>query len=79
MNLTCLFNRIGFASPVPYDDSHLPIAIRKGTRSCTQHPVANHVYYDYLMSLGLFPPLCLLFLFHVVYPKFCFNLNGEEQ
>lgn len=29
-------------------DFHIPTAIRKGTRSCTQHPIANHVSYDNL-------------------------------
>ena len=31
--------------PSPLD---LPIALRKGTRSCTQHPIANYVSYDSL-------------------------------
>lgn len=36
------------APPVPHDDSHLSIDIKKGTRSYTQHLIANHVYNDSL-------------------------------
>lgn len=31
-------------------DLDVPIALRKGTRSCTQHPIANYVAYDHLSS-----------------------------
>ena len=30
------------------DDSNLPIAIRKGVRSCTQHPLSKYVSYKNL-------------------------------
>ncbi|RVW71223.1 Retrovirus-related Pol polyprotein from transposon TNT 1-94 [Vitis vinifera] len=30
------------------DDLDQPIALRKGVRSCTQHPISNHVYYGKL-------------------------------
>lgn len=33
---------------IPCDDSHPPIIVKKGVRSCTQHPIANHVSYDSL-------------------------------
>ena len=42
------------ASPTPSptaltsDDLHLPIALRKGTRTCTQHPISQFVSYDRL-------------------------------
>ena len=29
---------------------NLPIALRKGVRSCTQHPIAHFVQYDHLSS-----------------------------
>ena len=29
--------------PPPVSDLHLPIALRKGTRQCTQYPIAHHV------------------------------------
>ena len=29
--------------PPPVSDLHLPIALHKGTRQCTQHPIAHHV------------------------------------
>ena len=32
----------------PPNDLHLPIALRKGTRACTQHPISHFVYYDRL-------------------------------
>ena len=32
----------------PLDDLHLPIALRKGTRACTQHPIAHFVSYERL-------------------------------
>ena len=32
-----------------YDPSHdIPIALRKGTRSCTKHPICNYVSYENL-------------------------------
>ena len=30
------------------NDLHLPMALRKGTRSCTLHPISNFVHYDRL-------------------------------
>ncbi|KAJ4703138.1 Retrovirus-related Pol polyprotein from transposon TNT 1-94 [Melia azedarach] len=36
---------------VPNNDLHLPIALRKGVRSCTSHPICNFVSYNGL-SLG---------------------------
>ena len=33
------------------DDSNLPIAIRKGVRSCTQHPLSKYVSYKNLSSV----------------------------
>ena len=36
------------ADLVPLDDLHLPIALRKGTRSCTIHPISKFVSYDRL-------------------------------
>ena len=32
----------------PLDDLHLPIALRKGNRACTQHPIAHFVSYERL-------------------------------
>ncbi|KAK0576097.1 hypothetical protein LWI29_011784 [Acer saccharum] len=32
------------SSPNPIDDSTLPIAVRKGKRSCTQHPISRFVF-----------------------------------
>ena len=32
----------------PPNDLHLPIALRKGTRACTQHPISHFVSYDRL-------------------------------
>ena len=32
----------------PLDDLHLPIALRKGTHACTQHPIAHFVSYERL-------------------------------
>ena len=34
--------------PAPPNDLHLPIALRKGTRACTQHPISHFVSYDRL-------------------------------
>ena len=31
-------------------DLDVPIAVRKGIRSCTQHPMSNFVFYDHLSS-----------------------------
>src|SRR6202034_3622440 len=31
-----------------FDDLHLPIALRKGVRACTQHPISQFVSYDRL-------------------------------
>ena len=33
------------------DDSNLPIAIRKGVRSCTQHPLSKYVSYKNLSPI----------------------------
>ena len=38
-------------TPVPHADmpsDDLPIALRKGKQTCTQHPIANFVSYDRL-------------------------------
>ena len=32
----------------PLDDLHLPIALRKGTRACTHHPIAHFISYERL-------------------------------
>ena len=32
----------------PPNDRHLPIALRKGTHTCTQHPIYHFVFYDRL-------------------------------
>ena len=32
----------------PPNDLHLPIALRKGTRACTQHPISHFVSYESL-------------------------------
>ena len=40
------------SEPNSFDDLNLPIALRKGTRSCTQHPrysIANYVSYHKLL------------------------------
>ena len=34
--------------PAPPNDLHLPIALRKGTSACTQHPISHFVSYDRL-------------------------------
>ena len=34
--------------PAPPNDLHLHIALRKGTRACTQHPISHFVSYDRL-------------------------------
>ncbi|PON37602.1 hypothetical protein PanWU01x14_318830 [Parasponia andersonii] len=34
------------------NDLDLPIALRKGVRSCTQHPISRYVYYDHLSPLA---------------------------
>ena len=34
--------------PAPPNDLHLPIALRKVTRACTQHPISHFVSYDCL-------------------------------
>lgn len=37
------------ASPLaPADPDNLPIALRRGKRSCTQHPIAKFVCYDHI-------------------------------
>ena len=45
-----------FKSPIaptlPVDPASLPIALHKGKRSCTSHPIAYFVFYDHL-SLSL--------------------------
>ena len=33
---------------LPLDHLHLPIALRKGTRACTQHPIAHFISYERL-------------------------------
>ncbi|RDX90543.1 hypothetical protein CR513_27580, partial [Mucuna pruriens] len=33
-------------SKLEFDDSNLSIAIRKGVRSCTQHPLSKYVSYE---------------------------------
>lgn len=38
----------------PGDDSNLLIALRKGTRSCTQHPITQYVCYDILSPFRAF-------------------------
>ena len=35
-------------SPAPPNDIHLPIALHKGTRACTQHPISHFLSYDHL-------------------------------
>ena len=39
-----------FVTPLPSEpnDIDVPIAIRKGVRSCTQHPISNFVSYSHL-------------------------------
>ncbi|KAK2992349.1 hypothetical protein RJ640_016803 [Escallonia rubra] len=39
---------------VPYNDHDIPIAQRKGVRSCTQHPISHFVSYDNLSPNGKF-------------------------
>ena len=34
----------------PLDDLYLPIALKKGTRACTQHPIAHFVSYERLST-----------------------------
>ena len=34
--------------PAPPNDLHLPIALRKGIHTCTQHPISHFVSYDRL-------------------------------
>ena len=43
-------------------DLDLPIAHRKGKRSCTQHLISNHVSYDHL-TLTISSVCCMLLLF----------------
>lgn len=40
-------NEISSTTP-SIDDSNVPIAVRKGVRTCTQHPISNFVSYDSL-------------------------------
>ena len=44
-------------------DLDIPIALRKGVRSCTQHPISNFVAYEHLSSS---------------FRAFVTNLSGEE-
>ena len=48
--------------PTPHpslDDLYLPIALRKGTRVCTHHPISHFISYDQLsLSLSLSLSLC---------------------
>ncbi|XP_078445042.1 uncharacterized protein LOC144714219 [Wolffia australiana] len=44
-------------------DLHLPIALRKGTRSCTLHPISTYVHYDRL---------------HPTYRAFTLSLTSES-
>ena len=39
--------RIGLERLIPsIDDSTLPIALRKGVKRCTDHPIGNYVTYE---------------------------------
>ena len=46
-----------------FDDLDVPIALRKGIHSCTQHPISNYVSYDHLSP---------------VFRAFLVNLSGVE-
>ena len=35
----------------PLDDLHVSIALRKGSRACTQHPIAHFVSYERLSPI----------------------------
>ena len=41
------------SDPLP-SDSDLPIALRKGKRTCTSHPISNFVSYNHLSSIFFF-------------------------
>ena len=50
---------IDLKKPVPFvDDSNIPIALRKGVRTCTDHPICKFISYDGIVSL---------------LPRFCFD------
>ncbi|KAG6520064.1 hypothetical protein ZIOFF_017094 [Zingiber officinale] len=38
-------------APLNMNELDLPVAVRKGVRSCTQHPISNHVSYSRLSPL----------------------------
>ena len=47
-NLMCFQSSSKNPSDSKIDDLDLPIASRKGVRSCTKHPMSNYVSYDKL-------------------------------
>nr|KYP58512.1 hypothetical protein KK1_013922 [Cajanus cajan] len=48
-NLLSIFSQGNIVpNPKPIDDIDIPIALRKGVRSCTQHPIEKYVSYGKL-------------------------------
>ncbi|KAG6483737.1 hypothetical protein ZIOFF_060391 [Zingiber officinale] len=43
-----LSSSVESTAPLNMNELNLPIAVRKGVRSCTQHPISNHVSYSRL-------------------------------
>lgn len=43
-------SRIHVGNVAPFDDMWIPIAKQKGVRSCTQHPITNHLTYTKLST-----------------------------
>ena len=57
---------------------NLPIAIRKGIRSCTNHPISNFVSYNALSHSSVaFVHPCLVFSFHVLGRMLYVILSGK--
>lgn len=83
LNFMCLPNQFPLLQvlfPLCLMMTLLPIDVRKGTRSCTKHPITNYMCYDILSpEFRAFPLLYCLFPFHAMYLKLYPNLNGEEQ
>ncbi|KAG6472418.1 hypothetical protein ZIOFF_069880 [Zingiber officinale] len=43
-----LSSSVESTAPLNMNELNLPVAVRKGVRSCTQHPISNHVSYSRL-------------------------------
>lgn len=56
------------------NDMDLPIALRKGARSCVRYPIANYVSYN--VFFFLLP--CLMFPILTMSQKLCLNLSRKR-